>query len=321
MRSVYIIGAYIPNGGTFMAYHLGLIVGEYIHAKPIAVRVGDESLDSSVFEYPEHIPLIDINEFKEIGKSTDVMIMNPSFSDLGLGPHFKGFKLMYVQGYSTFGVIDGSFDSYVSVSGFVCDFLNRSYGINTPVIPPFVDLEAAPSAQSWKERPKDRVLVVTKGNATQQASIFQQIKQKISCNRPDVTFDFVPGRMKQKDFWALLSAYRYVLSLSVAEGFGLVSLESMGVGAAVIAFDAGGGTSYMLDQENCLCASYPNVDRLGDLLLMALNNPNQALEISRNASFQARTFTYDRFYNSWLNHLQTCSGLELASRPALQPAT
>jgi hypothetical protein len=30
MRNVYVIGAYLPYGGAFIAYHLGLIVSEYI---------------------------------------------------------------------------------------------------------------------------------------------------------------------------------------------------------------------------------------------------------------------------------------------------
>ena len=218
------------------------------------------------------------------------MIMNPSFSGLRLGAHVECFKLMYVQGYTTFSTLDTSFNSYVSVSGFVRNFLDDSFGIYTPIIPPFVNLTAAVRARPYMERPKDRVLVVTKGLGIQQADIFNQIRQKISDNRPDVTFDFVVNKMKHKDFLALLAAYRYVLSLSSAGGFGLVSLESMGLGATVVAFDAGGGKAYMRDGKNCWCTSYPNVDRLGDHLLLALNNPDLALAISRNGTLEARAY-------------------------------
>ena len=64
MRNVYVIGAYVPNGGTFMAYHLGLIASEFIGGDPIAVRVGDENPESSVFEYPRRIPTVSISEFR-----------------------------------------------------------------------------------------------------------------------------------------------------------------------------------------------------------------------------------------------------------------
>jgi glycosyltransferase involved in cell wall biosynthesis len=310
MRNVYVVGAYIPNGGTFMAYNVGLILSEYIHGELIAIRVANESAESSVFEYPLKISMVGIDEFRAMGTSGDVLIMNPSFSDLWLGPGFHGYKLMYVQHFNTFNLIDRWFDSYVSVSDVVRDFLNCVYGLDTPIIPPFVDLTTASVVRPWTERPKDRVLVITKGSAKLQVLIFERIKQRIARNRSDVTFDFVPGEMKHKEFLTLLGGYRYVLSLSCAEGFGLVPLESMGLGAAVIAFDAGGGTSYMVEKENCLCTSYPNVERLADHLLFALNNQDLALEIARKGALKARTFTYDRFRNSWLSYLQTCHRLK-----------
>jgi hypothetical protein len=302
MRNVYVVGAHIPNGGTFIAYHLGLILSKHIDARTIAVRVGNEDPESSVFEYPQKISIVGIDEFKEVATPRDLLIMNPSFSELWLGPSFRGYKLMYVQGFNTFNMIDGWFDSYVSVSEYVRGFLQYVYGINSPVIPPFVDL-IAPGP--WEDRLQSRVLVVTKGSSTQQAIIFEHIKQKIARNRPDIGFDFVPERMSHKAFLAFLTGYRYVLSLSCAEGFGLVPLESMGLGAAVVAFDAGGGRSYMVDQQNCLCTSYPNVEQLADRLLYVLNNSDEALRISGNGIEQAKLFTYERFYESWMNYFRT----------------
>jgi hypothetical protein len=304
MRNVYVIGAYLPYGGAFIAYHLGLIVSEYIDGEPVAVRVADENPQSGVFEYPREISTVNIEQFKEIGKPSDVLIMNPSFSDLWLGPHFNGYKLMYMQGFNTFAVLDRWFDSYVSVSEYVSGFLKYVYGVNSPVIPPFVDLATASTPRQWEERPENKVLVVTKGNSMQQGIIYERIKQRVLRDRSDIVFDLVPGRMKHEEFLSFIAGYRYVLSLSCAEGFGLIPLESMGLGATIVAFDAGGGRSYMVEGGNCWCTSYPNVELLADHLLHALNNPDEALKIAQNGIRQAKMFNYERFRESWMSHLR-----------------
>jgi hypothetical protein len=58
---------------------------------------------------------------------------------------------MYIQGFNTFAFLDRYFDLYASVSRFVARFVSTAYGIRTPVIPAFVELDRLPS-QSFPRR-------------------------------------------------------------------------------------------------------------------------------------------------------------------------
>lgn len=303
-RRVYIVGPHIPNGGTLMAYHLGLIVAEHIGGEPIGVRPSSEPAAPLQFSYPRSIDVIDLDRLLNEATSNDVLVMNPSFSPLWLGPRFPGFKLMYVQDFRTFEILDRWFDSYVSVSSFVCGFLQYVYQLKSPIIYPFIDVSEITEVPHWVDRPADRVLVFKKGDDVQQNIILAKVKELVRQEREEVIFDEAPRGLMRVDFLNRLASYRYVLSLCCAEGFGLVPLESMALGATLTAFDAGGGSSYMRDDENCWCTKYPDVARLAERLLFALSNPDAAQRLTANGKRRGREFGYERFRSQWIEHLR-----------------
>ena len=62
-RRVFILRPYIPNGGTFMAYHLGRILHQEFGFNAFAV--GDERADNGIFDYDPVFPPISAEEMEE----------------------------------------------------------------------------------------------------------------------------------------------------------------------------------------------------------------------------------------------------------------
>lgn len=99
------VGGYYPRGGTYMAYHIGRILHRRFGYECIIVRLLDENHETGVFSYPDLFCLVDFNFMvRNIGEG-DILIANPSFSNLFLGPRLPGTKLMYIQDWKTYSVL------------------------------------------------------------------------------------------------------------------------------------------------------------------------------------------------------------------------
>lgn len=125
---VFIFRPYIPNGGTFMAYHLGRILHQNFGFTGFAV--GDEAAHNGIFDYDPVSPCINADEMEGTITDDDVLIANPSFSSYGFGIKIRALKVMYIQGFNTYSLLDCRFDHYVSVSKFVRNFVANTYGID-----------------------------------------------------------------------------------------------------------------------------------------------------------------------------------------------
>ena len=139
---VFVVGAYLPNGGTYMAYHLGRILHLKFGLQTVAVRVRDENGDNGIFHYDVRFHDIGISDMERRITSRDILITNPSFSNYFFGSRLAGRKLMYIQGFNTFALLDRDFDHYVCVSRFVAKFVKTTYNLKAPVIPAFVELSS-----------------------------------------------------------------------------------------------------------------------------------------------------------------------------------
>jgi hypothetical protein len=89
---VFVIGAYLPNGGTYMAYHLGRMLQLDFGWDAIAVTVDGEHREDSVQEYDVVFPTITLDAMEEAITEHDILIANPSFSFLWFGPAPTGPK-------------------------------------------------------------------------------------------------------------------------------------------------------------------------------------------------------------------------------------
>src|ERR1700712_440151 len=113
----FVVGAYMPNGGTFMAYHLGNVLQTTFDYEAIAVIVGSENCENGIHQYNPTFPAMTVAEMENTIIDRDVLICNPSFSPFMFGLRLPGTKISYVQHFVSFQTLDCRFDHYVAVSG------------------------------------------------------------------------------------------------------------------------------------------------------------------------------------------------------------
>lgn len=303
--SIYVMGGYLPNGGTRMAYEIALLGHQHLGLETTVVVMGHEQPTTGVFTYP--IPFNTIN-FAAIGsviRPHDLLICNPSFSDGTIGLRHQSKKLMYVQGFTTFSTLDRWFDCYVAVGSFVRDYLHNVYALDVPIIPPFID-EISQPTKSWWSRPANSVLFHLKGNPDLQGLLLDRLKSRVAAISPVVaqTIDWETsmchsGGIEHSKFLAMLEDRRYFVSLSVAEGFGLVPLEAMAAGCTVLGFDGFGGRDYMGPQVNCAVRPYPDIEGVARDLVASFEHPDWAASIAAMGPSTAARYSKARFSTAW----------------------
>jgi hypothetical protein len=62
VRRAFVLGAHLPNGGTYMAYHLGKILQEEFSFAAHAVSVGGEKSDNGIQTYDLEMQSISVDE-------------------------------------------------------------------------------------------------------------------------------------------------------------------------------------------------------------------------------------------------------------------
>ncbi len=327
LNRVFVVGAYVPHGGTHMAYHLGRILQQDFGLPVTAVTVGDETPSSGLFRYDPEFPSVSVQTMEETIGPDDLLICNPSFSNRHFGLRLPCRKLMYIQGFNTFKVLDGFFDHYVTVSDFVRDFILGGYGLDCPVIPPFIDVP--PPATAWSERPEYSVAIHLKGENGDQPLLLARLRDLVRRRAPEVAaaIDWEGGALSSEgarphaDFLAAIGQARYLLTLSVSEGFGLVPLEAMAQGVVVLGLDGFGGRHYMRPGQNCATASYPDLDTAADRLIAAMRSPHIGQTLSDAGRRTAEKYGYERFRQAWIAEFSRALALIPLHSAAQFPST
>ncbi|HET8942001.1 MAG TPA: glycosyltransferase [Rudaea sp.] len=310
-QRVFIIGAYLPNGGTLMAYHVGRILQRDFGIRAIAVSVADEHADHGIHAYDTRMPQISQQQMEHDIRDDDILIVNPSFSNQCFGWRLPGFKLCYVQGFNTYPLLDRRLDAYVAVSDFVADYLRAVYALDVPVIAPFIDLDKLPLAPEWEQRPAHLVLPYRKGIAEAWEHSWQRLRDIVSRHSAHITFaePLTGGAIPQTELLARIGAVRYFLTLSAAEGFGLVPLEAMAMGATVIGYDGYGGRHYMRPDENCRVVPYAQIERVADMLIDAVHNPASSVRLAAQGRATAAGYDYATFRDAWIAYFSNALGI------------
>lgn len=306
MAKAFVVGACIPNGGTFMAYQLGRIMQSEFDYQPVAVRVGEETWDRTKHNYSEEFPVVSIAEMEATITSQDVLVVNPSFSRFMFGLRLPGLKICYVQGCSTFAVLDARFDHYVASSSHVQTILRDTYGITAPVISPFLEPTDMITPPRWAERPDRSAFVYLKGNIA--SLFFDRLRQLVG---ERVNFAKVVSAMSlpRETLLKEVGSCRFLVTLSPVEGFGLVPLEAMSLGTVVVGFDGFGGRDYLRPMENCAVSSYPHIEQVAASLLDIVDNPSRAEALAAAGRNTASQYSYNRFHNAWTSYLTDAAGL------------
>ena len=312
MPRFFVVGGYLPAGGALMSYRVAEIAARRFGWDAHVVQMDGETPRHGVYRYPAEFPTVTVDGMLAEATAGDALLMNPSFSPLGLGLRFPGRTLMYAQGFSTFSLLDAHFDRYVSVGSFVQRFLHGVYGIESRVIAAFIDDPPAVPA-AWHERPDKLVLYHAKGIAAPLvATLVERALAELSAALPGWRFEPLvaagEGMVPQAEVGRRLEGTRYLLTLSPAEGFGLIPLEAMARGVVVAGFDGFGGVDYMVPGGNCRTVPYGSVPRMVAAAIEAFSDPTLAAALSRAARATAAAYRFEAFETRWVAELRSFLG-------------
>lgn len=295
----FIFEGYLQHGGAYMAYHIGRICYEKLGI-PVVI-VGSPRPSSCYFNYLYDFPVVSVSEMEQQLTAEDVLICNPSFSYHMFGLRLPGKKLCYVQGMKTFSVLDAFFDTYIFVSQFVKEFVQKYYSITGKVINAFIDTKTFNGGDIWDKRQRSVMLL----NHKVSQPIFEKFEKIYRDKYPssDLVFERYEG-LTQTQLSQFYGSHKYYLSLAVLEGFDLPMLEAMASGCTVVAFDSGGSREYTLHNYNALVASYPYLELLAEYLFQISQDSQRAKELAKNAYTTSRKFHLQKFEAQWITVLK-----------------
>lgn len=270
------------------------------------VTITDELAPAPEIAAQLQFATVSIDNLPSVVGGDDLLVMSPAFSQHWLGQRSHCRKVMYVQHFNTYAILDCFFDSYVCVSEFCRSVLKTTYDIPAPVIPAFVEVTERIARLPWRDRHPRRILVNSKGDARLNALTLETIVREVHRVYPDAVFEdlVANGWIPHDDLLDRLAGTRYLLTLSVAEGFGLVPLEAMALGVAVTGFDGYGGREYMRVGENCECVPFPEVGAVADRLIRLLGDIDHAEQLGRNGMETAAQFRRAAFEERWIAFFQ-----------------
>jgi len=303
MPKVYVAGALIPTGGALMAYHIGRLLHVHFGYEFVDVHVYD--IEKPIFHYDILPRTISLAELEKNVTEEDILVVNPSYSQFLFGLTLPGRKIMYVQDFRTFLLLDCHFDLYVSVSGLVSRYVEALYGLKTDIIPAFIDppkIEVTP----WEDRPKNSALVYMKKPSREHQILHRYLQHHL----PEFDLsNIIEGRgLSQKEFLQAIGSVRYFVNFSLAEGFGLVPLEAMHVGTFVTGVDGLAGSDYMQQGVNSYTGSIKDLRTLPAIVKRAFEDEALAKNCVAGGMKTASDYGYNGFKKAWLKKLSEFLG-------------
>lgn len=294
---VFVYQGYYPAGGAYMAYHVGRILHQYFGCEVCCV--GERPLDS-MFDYAVELPTVSEADFLQMCGVDDLLVCNPSFSSRQFGLRLPCRKLSYIQGISTFAVLDVFFDHYVFVSEWARSFVATYYGITGRVIPAFVGPNFLVPQPDWQQRQPVFLISQRKFDDIH----FQKLLAVYANKFPGyaLSYEVIPI-LPQPELAERFRGSRYYLSLDAMEGFGLPMLEAMACGCAVAGWDSGGNREYAIHGDNAMLARYGDFENLAEHIHSLLINDNEASLMGRAGTVTAKRFDAARFDAAWVAEL------------------
>jgi len=289
MKRAWVVGAYGNNGGNHMNYHIAKICKYNLNLNTFSISA-DTSLfhSENIFGHKKEFTEYSIKDFISMHQESDILISNPSFSRYLFGYNAKCAKIMYVQHYNTFRWLDLKFNHYVSVSSFVNNYLKVVYNLNSSVISAFTE-----TANSFREfENKEESLLVYPKNRQAHLNYFERsVKSLLDIGE----IRYTDRQLNRVDFLDKLDSSKYLLTLSIDEGFGLVSLEAMNRGVIVFGFNGNGGKDYLIRSYNSMTNDYPDWEGVKKSINQTIKNKSKCEKLSQNALLTASEYSYEKF--------------------------
>jgi Glycosyl transferases group 1 len=312
MARVYVIGGYLPQGGARMALAIGEIIAKRFGHELIVVNVEKEQwFTKDLFGVRRRGNQMNLKRYHAEVADDDVSVINESFVRQICAGAIKGKKIIYIQHFCTFQLLDFGADLYATVSRWIADLMQHIYGKAPLVIPPYIDLDRIPATTPWGSRPAKLVNVFTKSvNGRDWYWKFYGVcMERLQKALPDHEFLLLSlNKVPQDKFLQEISASRYFLTMSIAEGCPLPHLEAMAMGCTVMGFDSFGGRHYMRDGVNSAVASYPDIDGMVERVRKVLTDDGYAQSLARGSSDTYKQFSFADFERRWLAALEPVLG-------------
>ncbi len=301
MANVFVMGGWLPNGGAFMAYEIASLLRETLHDHQggsfFIIQARNETAPSNFYHYTKEATLITLDTFFHLQTSDDFLILNPSFHKPLFSLKTNCKIISYIQHYTTFPYLDLEIEHMVTNSQFVKNYVHKLYNRETPLIHPFIP--KTPEALKFIAK-KDRFYQSPKGFPESNETLLTWIIHKTK--NPNLISDTLAGgrALSRPALLNEINQYRFFLTLTIAEGFGMIPLEAMAMGSIPIGVDGYGGQDYFDFGVNSLCLPQ---DKLSELpyLLDHLNDFNFE-DIRHNAIETAQKFTRENFLNQWQSY-------------------
>jgi glycosyltransferase involved in cell wall biosynthesis len=293
----YIYKAYIAAGGAFMAYQIGRILHQYFDVD--VVVVGNNPIHDR-FSYKYNFSTIEKDDFLKKVRKEDLFICNPSHSDELFGLRLPCYSVSYLQGVRTFSVLDVFFDHYVFCSRFLGEYFKTYYSLQAKVINPFINTDIFCSSDDFMERRSVFLVSMSK----HQEPVFECLKHTYDRLFPNDPFpiEMIPI-VTQEELAAKFKQGRYFISLDRMEGFGLLMLEAMASGCAVVGWDSGGSNDYVVQGENALVSKFGDFEGLAKNIHLVLTNTSLANEIARQGALTGSQFSSKNFDECWCEEI------------------
>ena len=110
---------------------------------------------------------------------------------------------------------------------------------------------------------------------------------------PEGLPDWMKYYRNPDDLCDLYNRNAIFISNSFTEGFGLVSVESMFCGCALICTDIEGHQEYAFDGETALLVEVRNVQQMAEKIIYLIKNNEERMTIARNGSEYVQRFRWD----------------------------
>jgi glycogen synthase len=138
---------------------------------------------------------------------------------------------------------------------------------------------------------------------------YQKLRELASILEPQLSVRFV-GRLSRPDALQLMREHSiFVFPVIGTEGFGVVVLEALGSGLAVVATAAGGSTELLENGENCLVVPKNDPGALANALERLVRDESLRQRISRGGIESAKHFDFERAVDLIEEHLRRVGGL------------
>ncbi|MGE7610479.1 glycosyltransferase [Peribacillus frigoritolerans] len=300
-KRVFIFNGYGMYGGAYMLYQIGRVCFEEFNTPVFIVQNYKGKDGAKRFFYPYDFPTISPKQMEDIITEDDLFVCNPVHSYYSFGSRLPAKKLMYLQGANTYSNLDTNFNYYVSVSQFVQQHVKTNFGVDSPVINPFIKLATFNKGIQWDKRHK-QILVLAYKKET--LPLYNELVKRYQRKYPFCTLTFKKIRnMSQKQLATIMGKHKYYLTLSPVEGFGLPPLEAMSSGCAVLGFDGYGGREYF-SSSNSYVVKCRDFDPLVDFLHKIYENPDIGKNFSENSIMTAKRFSFEKFKHNWSHYLK-----------------